>query len=58
MIEQIISIAYLQEVNSYGEIVRKILQSKKPKVVYFYQHKNSQFITIDRVNLKSIRNRK
>ncbi len=57
MIEKIISRAYLQEINAYGNIVKKILQSKKPKVIYFYHQKNSQLIIMDRVNLKSIRNR-
>ena len=58
IIEKLVSKAYIQELHSYGDIVKKILQSKKPKVVYFYNQKNTNMIIIDRVNLKSIRNRK
>ncbi len=58
MIEKIITKAYLQEVNSYGDIVKKILQSKKPKVVYFYQQKITKIIIMERVSLETVRNRK
>lgn len=58
IIERIITQAYLQEVNSYGDIVKKILQSKKPKVIYFYQQKNTKLIIMERVSLETVRNRK
>ena len=57
-IERIMTKAYLQEIHSYGDIVKKILKSKKPKVIYFYRQKNTEFIIMDRVKLKPILNRK
>ena len=56
-IEKIVSKAYLQEIHSYGDIIKKILQSKKPKVIYFYKQKNTELIIMDRVNLETVRNR-
>ncbi len=49
---------FLQEINAYGLIVKKILQSKKPIVIYFYNQKNTKMIILDRVNLQTVRNRK
>lgn len=57
-IEQIMTKAYLQEIRSYGDIVKKILQKKKPKVIYFYMYKDKKTIFMDRVKLKSVLNRK
>jgi len=57
MIEKIVTKAFLQEVSSYGEIIKKILQSKKPKVIYFYRQKHTELIMMDRVKLTPIYNR-
>ena len=52
MINEIISKAYKQEINSYGDIVRKILQHKKPKVFCLYHQSNDKLIVIEKINIK------
>lgn len=55
LIEEIISKAYKQEINSYWDIIRKILQHKKPKVFCFYHQNNNRLIVIDKINLKDFK---
>ena len=49
---------YLQEIHSYGDIVKQILRQKLPKIIYFYQKRNAKYINIDSVKLKAVFNRK
>jgi len=44
--------------DAYGEIVKRILQRKKPKVLCFYQNKQSKYVYIDSIALKPVCNRK
>jgi len=44
--------------NSYGDIVKKILMVIEPKVYYFYHKYHKKFIIMDSLNLEVIRNRK
>ena len=56
-IETIVTKMYLQEIHSYGDIVKQILRQKLPKIIYFYQKKNTKYINIDSVKLKPVFNR-
>lgn len=54
IIEHIITKAYKQEMDSLSDIMRIIQVNNKPKIYCFYSQKYG-FITIDKINLKTIR---
>ena len=54
IIEQIMTKAYLQEVTSLVNILKKISINKKPKVYCFYRQRTG-LIIMDKINLKAIR---
>lgn len=54
LIEQIITKAYKQEMNSLNDIMRIIQSNNKPKVYCFYRQ-TSWLIIMDKINLKTIR---
>lgn len=54
IIEQIITKAHKQEMNSIIDVLKEALITKKPKVYCFYRQRTG-LIIIDKVNLKAIR---
>lgn len=54
IIEQIITKAYKQEMNSFIDILKKVYITKKPKVYCFYKQRTG-LIIIDKINFKAIR---
>lgn len=54
IIEQIITKAYKQEMNSFINILKKVYITKKPKVYCFYKQ-GTGLIIIDKINFKAIR---
>lgn len=63
MLEQIINKAYKQEnskkdLATFHDIIDQVSMNKKPKVFYFHKWEDKQFIYIDKINLKAVRNSK
>jgi len=54
IIEQIITKAYKQEMNSLNDIMRIIQKNNKPEIYCFYRQ-TSWLIIMDKINLKTIR---
>lgn len=54
IIEQIVTKAYKQEMNSLNDIMRIIQINNKPKIYCFYRQ-TSWLIIMDKINLKTIR---
>lgn len=58
MVEQIVTKAFTQEIHSYGQIIQHILRKKKPKIINFYYHPNKSYVSMVKVDLKTVRNKK
>lgn len=63
ILEQIIMKAYKNEnkqikIIDFTDIVNQMKRNKKPKVFYFYKSNDTQFVYIDKINLRAIRNHK
>lgn len=63
MLEQIINKAYKQEnskkdLATFHDIIDQVSMNKKPKVFYFHKGEDKQFIYIDKIKLKAVRNSK
>ena len=54
-IEEIINKSYKEELNSNIDIFRKIYMNKKPKIFYIFKSKDDDYISIVKIQLKTIR---
>lgn len=54
VIENILNKAYRQEMETFVDVFKKILMTKKPKVFCIYEQKKTQEVVIDKVQLESI----
>lgn len=55
IIENIVTKAYHQEMNSFVPVLQKIQMKKEPKVFLMYMQKKPKEVVIDEVKLKSMR---
>ncbi len=57
VIDKVVTKAYKQEINAYGKVIKKILQTKKANIYYFYHQDNSRLLIIDTIKLQAIKNK-
>ena len=55
IIENIVTKAYHQEMNSFAPLLQKLQMKKKPKVFLMYIQYLSKEVVIDEVEVKSVR---
>jgi hypothetical protein len=63
ILEEVINKAYKQEqpkikLNTFVDIIKQMQMNKKPKVFYFQKSKDTQFVCINKIDLKAVRNSK
>lgn len=58
ILEEVINKSYNQELNHSDDKINSISKTKKPKVFLVYYSNNQQFIVIDKIELRVIRNKK